>query len=423
MQMRILVVEDSATQAERLCLLLEGAGYEVDVAPDGEAALAKIKSQTPDLVISDVVMPQMDGYELCRAIRSSDEMRQLPIVLLTSQSGPEDIIRGLESGADNFIVKPFEDEDLLRRIARIFEYLALRSEQVLLVEITLGVGGRRLTITADKQQIVELLFATAEQLGNANAELERSQAALKRYVDDLEVNVKERTRQLNESLDSLQTIDRQRRELLSRLLRAQEEERRGIARDIHDDSIQVMAAVSLTLGGLKRKADAESMPGLAKLERIVSESISRLRRLMFELSPRTLESDGLSEALHEQLEHLASRHGFEFYLGSDLDHEPPMDTRTILYRIAREALANIAKHANASHVDVHLKTSDNGVVVRVRDDGLGFSTAEGARSPKGHLGLTSMHERADMAGGWCSVQSMEGRGTTVEFWIPEDMTV
>lgn len=423
MTQRILLAEDSATQAERLRELLEREGYGVDVATDGEAALAKIRSDPPDLVVSDVVMPRMDGYALCRAIRSFDETRYLPIVLLTSRGGPEDIIKGLENGADNFIVKPFEDEDLLRRIARIFDYLTMRTGQLLMVEITLGVGGRRLTITADKQQIVELLFATAEQLGHANTELERSQATLKRYVDDLERRVEERTRQLTESLESLKALDKERRQLLSSLLSAQEEERRSIARDIHDDSIQVMAAVTIRLATLRRRADPDLESLFAELERAATESISRLRRLMFELSPPTLESEGIVPALREHLEHLGNTHGFGVSLGSsDLDHEPPMDTRMIIYRISREALTNIGKHANAANVDVQLRSSDRGVTVRIHDDGAGFSTAGGVKSPKGHFGLTSMFERAEMAGGWCRVDSAGGRGTTVEFWLPEGAT-
>jgi signal transduction histidine kinase len=418
---KILVAEDSPTQAERLRILLKEAGYEVEVANDGDDALMRARQLPPDLVISDVVMPNMDGYTLCRLLRSTERTRRIPIVLLTSQSGPADIIRGLEHGADNFIVKPFEDDDLLKRVARIFEHLDLREQETLVVEITLALGtGQRLTITADKQQIMELLFATAERLGRVNTELERSQKALKEHVEELETKVQERTAELNQSLASLQDSDAQRRKLLSHLLNAQEEERRRIAGELHDDSIQVMAAAGMELGTLRTEVGSELEPRIEALEGVVREAISRLRQMMFELSPPVLAREGLSAALRQHLEHLQQKEGVEVHLEDRLSEQPALETRTILYRIAREALTNVRKHAHAHAVHVRLQPSDSGVLVQVRDDGTGFPYKETMEFTNGHMGLTSMRERAEMAGGWWRVDSAKGQGTAIEFWIPEE---
>src|SRR3990170_2706251 len=114
MARRILVVEDSATQAEQLRLLLEGEGYAVEVAADGREGLERVRRAAPDLIISDVVMPEMDGYAFCRAVKSAPATSALPFVLLTERRTALDILRGLEHGADNFITKPFEDAVLLR---------------------------------------------------------------------------------------------------------------------------------------------------------------------------------------------------------------------------------------------------------------------------------------------------------------------
>jgi signal transduction histidine kinase len=363
----------------------------------------------------------MDGYTLCRLLRSTERTRRIPFVLLTSQGGPEDIIRGLEQGADNFIVKPFEDEDLLKRIQRIFEHLDLRKFETLAVDITLALGtGQRITLNADKQQIVELLFATAERLGRVNAELERSQKALKEHVEELETKVKERTAELNQSLVSLRKSDTQRRKLLSHLLNVQEEERRRIAGDLHDDSIQVMAAAVMELGILQKEVDPEFAPRVEELERVVREAISRLRRLMFELSPPVLSREGLSAALREHLGQLEEKEGLQFHLEDRLAEEPSLEARTVLYRIAREALTNVRKHAQANTVEVRLQPSESGVLVQVRDDGRGFPPKKELTSENGHMGLTSMRERAEMAGGWWRVDSAAGRGTAVEFWIPAE---
>jgi signal transduction histidine kinase len=90
----------------------------------------------------------------------------------------------------------------------------------------------------------------------------------------------------------------------------------------------------------------------------------------------------------------------------------------ILFRMAQEALANVRKHAKASRVDVVLGEQDGGYLVRIADDGVGFSTTKAGESVRGHLGLSSMRERAGMAGGWCRLHSLPGQGTTVELWVP-----
>src|SRR3990170_3993210 len=160
MERRILVVEDSATQAERLRLLLEGEGHRVEVTRTGTEGLQRVRLAPPDLIISGVVMPEMDGYAFCRAVKSAEATRRVPFVLLTERKTAGDILRGLECGADNFITKPFEDEYLVERVRRIFEHLQLREQGQLEVEVTFRVGERPFVISADKQQIFELLFST-----------------------------------------------------------------------------------------------------------------------------------------------------------------------------------------------------------------------------------------------------------------------
>ena len=203
MERTILVVEDSRTQAERLGLLLEGEGYRVERAANGREALERIGVSPPDLVISDVVMPEMDGYDLCRRVKTSRRTKTIPFVLLTSRASPSDIIRGLESGADNFIPKPFEDVYLLERVRRIFEHLDLRRKGTLEVEVNLKVGERELVLSADKQQIIELLFSTFEDLAVLNSRLEASQRQIEEHARTLEARVEERTRELAHLFNSV----------------------------------------------------------------------------------------------------------------------------------------------------------------------------------------------------------------------------
>ena len=196
MERTILVVEDSRTQAERLRLLLEEAGYRVDVASHGREGLERARLSRPDLIISDVVMPVMDGYDFCRALKSTEGLRRIPFVLLTQRGAPTDIIRGFQCGADNFITKPFEDDLLLERLQRIFSHLDLRQGGRLDVEITLGSGGQQIVINADKQQMIELLFSTLDDLVRLNGQLAESQRVIEDYARTLEAQVQERTERL-----------------------------------------------------------------------------------------------------------------------------------------------------------------------------------------------------------------------------------
>ncbi len=206
MERRILVVEDSPTQAEHLRLLLQGEGYRVEMARNGREGLDRVRRIRPDLIISDVVMPEMDGSAFCEAVKSDEATRRIPFVLITQKNTALDILMGLERGADNFIPKPFEDHYLLERIERIFEHLEFRVRGRLEVEITLRTGKREIQITADKQQIVELLFSTFEDLCLLNRRLEASQRTVDEYARTLEAKVEERTRQLQEANQTLQTL-------------------------------------------------------------------------------------------------------------------------------------------------------------------------------------------------------------------------
>jgi signal transduction histidine kinase len=183
---RILVVEDSPTQAAALEALLDDAGYAVTIARSAEIALTRLQSDSFDMVISDVVMPGMTGYELSRAIKEQAAPRNLPVVLLTSLSDPLDIIRGLESGADNYVTKPYEPEQLLRRIQGVFDNAALRANRGRTGRVDITFLGAHFAITSEKEQILDLLLSSFEELVRTNAALRTAEAERAR-LHELEV--------------------------------------------------------------------------------------------------------------------------------------------------------------------------------------------------------------------------------------------
>lgn len=125
--MRVLLVEDSPAQAETLRLMLEAEGVEVESVPNAETGLDALRGAPFDLVISDVMMPDMSGYDLCRSIKGDPALQATPVILLTALSGPVDIMEGLACGADNFITKPYDPGYLLDQVNTFLEGWSLRS--------------------------------------------------------------------------------------------------------------------------------------------------------------------------------------------------------------------------------------------------------------------------------------------------------
>ncbi|MEJ5365777.1 MAG: response regulator [Desulfosoma sp.] len=181
----ILVVEDSLTQAVRLQGLLEHNGYRVTTAADGAEALSLLERMTPTLVISDIVMPGMDGYELCRRIKSEPKTTDIPVILVTQLSEPEDILKGLECGADNFITKPYEENFLLSRIQYILINRRLRTKVCTDMGLEVFFANRRHFITSDRIQILDLLFSTYESALQKARELERANKKLQEALETI----------------------------------------------------------------------------------------------------------------------------------------------------------------------------------------------------------------------------------------------
>jgi two-component system, sensor histidine kinase and response regulator len=174
----VLIAEDSVTQALRLQNTLEKNGFTVTAARDGQEALDALAIGRPSLVISDIQMPGMNGYELCRHVKADPALREIPLILLTSLSAPQDIIRGLECGADNFVVKPYDEAFLLARIRSVFANRGL-GPSADGTAIPVYFSGQRFEISANRRQILNLLLSTYETAVQTNTSLIKAHEELK----------------------------------------------------------------------------------------------------------------------------------------------------------------------------------------------------------------------------------------------------
>lgn len=184
-RVKILIAEDSPTQALRLQHILEQQGYEVGVAGNGRIALEMAPQFQPAALISDIVMPEMDGYELTRRIKADPTLRNIPVILVTTMSDPHHVIRGLECGADNFVLKPYEEKYLLSRVQYVLLNRELRETQSATMGVEIHFDGQRHYITADRLQILNLLLSTYAAAVQRNKELSESQATLEQRSREL----------------------------------------------------------------------------------------------------------------------------------------------------------------------------------------------------------------------------------------------
>ena len=191
----ILIVEDSPTQRNMLQYMLEKHGFRVESTSNGKEALALLDGERPLAVISDIVMPEMNGYELCRRIKGNHELQNIPVILLTSLSDPEDVITGLECGADYFLMKPYNEGFLLSRIQYILANRNLESEQGVRMGLEIFFRGKKYFINSDRLQILNLLLSTYEtaiqnnrELANASEEMSVLNEQLEESMAELELN-------------------------------------------------------------------------------------------------------------------------------------------------------------------------------------------------------------------------------------------
>jgi DNA-binding response OmpR family regulator len=215
----ILIAEDSPTQAEQLKYILEKHKYKVRVAKDGKEAIGMVIEHSPSLVITDIVMPEMNGYELCKEIKSHEKTMSIPVILLTSFSRSEDVMEGISCGADNFLTKPFREEYLVSHIEQILANREIHKSETIKVELEVLVGAKKRVITVDHQQILTLLISTYEAAVQRNDELVQAQDDLRKLNERLEESVTERTAELSAEIAIRKTTEE--------ALRKSKEEHRG----------------------------------------------------------------------------------------------------------------------------------------------------------------------------------------------------
>jgi PAS domain S-box-containing protein len=267
----------------------------------------------------------------------------------------------------------------------------------------------------------------AEEAQNRMEALALANRELRREIDRRQA-VEESLRKSEQHYSRLLKESRQMQErlrLLSRqVLSAQEEERKKISRELHDVIAQTLTGINVRLAALKKQAASDTRgleQSIAHTQRLVQESVDIVHRFARKLRPTVLDDLGLIPALHTFMKHFKAETGIQVSLSAfaaveQLDGEK----RTVFYRVAQEALTNVARHAQASSAEVKLQKLDGAICMKIQDNGKGFQADHVLYAKKSRrLGLLGMRERLEMIGGIFTVTSAPGKGTTVVAQLPQ----
>lgn len=389
----ILIVEDSLTQVERLRQILEKNRHSVSIARNGKEALDLIRQRPPSIVISDVLMPEMDGYELCRRMRAEPELKNLPVILLTSLSDPKDVVRALECGADNFIMKPYDESDLLSSINSIVASLAERVDDSASKPIDVFFSGLHYSVISSRRQALNLLLSTYETAVKQNLELIKTRNQLKSLNEELERKVEERTAALKAEIAERtwaeNEIGKLNQELESRVA-----ERTGELRSLNEELEAFTYSVSHDL-----RAPVRSLQGFSKMlvddyaagldptaqtylkrisgagermSQLIDDLLNLFRVTRSELKRTSVDLTGLARNLIEELRRSEPGRSVEFSVAPNLvaDADP-----RLLRIVIENLLGNAWKFSRGvEHARIELGvTIQNGTSLYfIRDNGAGF---------------------------------------------------
>ncbi|MGJ3248695.1 MAG: ATP-binding response regulator [Elainellaceae cyanobacterium] len=358
----ILLVDDTLDNLRILTALLTQRGYKVRGVATGSAALMGAAAQPPDLILLDINMPEMNGYEVCQRLKQNPKTQPIPIIFISALNEVFDKVQAFTIGGVDYITKPFQVEEVF---ARIENQLAIQRLQT--------------------------------QLRQQNEQLQAAESELSRALSQ--------ERMLNEKIAEMTTL----------------EERHRIARDIHDSLGHALVALNIQLeAALTLWSDApdKAYDSLKESKQLGSEALAAVRTSVTDMRSDTLQGALLENAIAGLIQEFQLATQITPNVQIDLSLPFPNAVNVVVYRIIQEGFTNICKHAEATAVNLIVQTSVNDLQLTLTDNGRGFCT----HHSQAGFGLKGMRERVTALGGTLDIQSIPNQGCQLNAHFPRLMS-
>ena len=423
----ILIVDDEPKNLTVLETILDDPGYRLVRAESADQALLAMVAEEFALLILDIRMPGMTGFELAEMIKERKKTALVPIIFLTAYyNDDQHVLTGYGTGAVDYLQKPVNAAILRSKVA-VFAELHRKSREIglanraLLAEIT----ERRLA----EERLRELNETLDQRVTERTDELLTASAALAETSEryrilnlELESRVAQRTSDLQAALGTVEAEMAERRRLELEILEISEREQARLGQDLHDDLGQQLAGIGMFAFTLHQTLRAEGHRCTADAEFMMNSLTSTLhtaRNLAKSLFPVELEYGGLAVALEELANRTGTLTKVSFRLTIDPAFEIEKHAAIHLYRIVQESVGNAIKHSKAQAITIECQVRDGVRSVRVTDDGVGFKEPE-KESRWAGMGLHLFQYRARLIGAKVEVKAMdEGKGCQVTCYFPK----
>lgn len=354
----LLIVDDTPDNLRLLSAMLTEQAYDVRSVRNGAAALMGVQGQPPDLILLDINMPEMNGYEVCQRLKANPDTRDIPVIFISANNEVFDKVQAFSVGGVDYISKPFQVEEVL---VRVENQLALRQLPM--------------------------------QLQQRNRQLETAEADLRRALTQEQA--------LNQRIEELATL----------------EERNRIARDIHDSLGHALVALNIqmeTALALWHQDPERAFTTLVEAKQLGSDALQATRQSVSAIRADPLQGQLLAEAIATLTQEFQRTTGIQPDCQIEVAQPLSHPVSTVVYRIVQEGLTNICKHANATAVTIQIQSIETGLVIRLQDNGNGFRVASNGSG----FGLQGMRERIHSLDGILEITSELGAGCNLTALLP-----
>jgi signal transduction histidine kinase len=383
----LLILDDEPDVRELLVHAFRSRGFIAFEAATGIEALALARMQHPDVVIADILMPVIDGFEFVRLLREDPAISSIPVIFHTGGYRHEEAVELAHAcGVTELISKPAEVDAIFKSVDRVLGECTSRKRN-------------RIPVGFDRQHLRVLTNRLARDAQSAHTG----------------VGARVKADRICDGSERTQSLPRE-------LLNAQEQERRRIARELHDEVGQALTTVKIQLQAMTRRraVSTESEP-IEECIAIIERALAQVRDLSLDLRPAMLDDLGLVPAVRWFLDRVHRHAGLAVEFTAELSRavlSPELET--VCFRIIQEAVTNVMRHAQCQTVRITLEETPREILLVIRDDGVGFdlSGARARAEQGGSLGLLSMEDRASLAGGHLHIRSAPGGGCEVRADFP-----